>query len=85
MESGLNIKIDKYLIQKANEYALSQKKSLSFMIESYLKSLIDIDTKNKDNENKISPFVKSMRTGVIMPPDFDYKIDYIDYLTNKHQ
>lgn len=85
MDAELTIKLDKYLIQKANEYALTQKRSLSILIESYLKSLIDSETRKKDNEYEISPYVKSMRTGVKIPSDFDYKKDYSDYLTNKYQ
>ena len=85
MDKELTIKLDNYLIQKANEYALSQQRSLSLLIESYLKSLIDNESKKNGNENEISTYVKSMRTGVQIPSDFDYKKDYSDYLTNKYQ
>ena len=85
MDTELTIKLDNYLIQKANEYALSQQRSLSLLIESYLKSLIDSESKKNGNENEISLYVKSMRTGVQIPSDFDYKKNYSDYLTNKYQ
>ncbi|MDT3738271.1 MAG: DUF6364 family protein [Candidatus Kapabacteria bacterium] len=78
MDTELTIKLDNYLIQKANEYALSQQRSLSLLIESYLKSLIDSESKKNGNENEISPYIKSMRTGVQIPSDFDYKKDFIN-------
>jgi len=56
------------------------------MIESYLKSLIDKDSPDsKDDDIEISPFIKSMATGVKMPADFDYKKAYGDYLEKKYK
>jgi len=43
------------------------------MIESYLKTLIDKETSQSENDIKISPFVKSMRTGVKLPSGYDFK------------
>lgn len=84
MDTKLTLKLDKYVIAKAKEYASSQKRSLSRLIESYLKSLIDTDTPQPD-EDGISPFVKSLKSGVKLPPDFDYKKAYGEYLTEKYQ
>jgi len=81
----LTLKLDKYVIDKAKEYASSHKRSLSRMIESYLKSLIDKEDKRSDNDFEISPFVKSMQTGVKLPSDFDYKKEYGDYLSEKYK
>ena len=57
------------------------------MIESCpcLKTLIDYDNPQSDNDFEISPFVKSMRTGVKLPADFDYKKEYGDYLAEKYK
>ncbi|MEN8157004.1 MAG: DUF6364 family protein, partial [Bacteroidota bacterium] len=41
MDAKLTLKLDKYVIEKAKEYAASHKRSLSRMIESYLKSIVD--------------------------------------------
>lgn len=85
MDAKLTLKLDKYVIDKAKEYAASHKRSLSRMIESYLKTLIDKQDPQSDNDFEISPFVKSMRTGVKLPADFDYKKDYGDYLAEKYK
>ena len=83
MDAKLTLKLDKFVIDRAKEYASSHKKSLSRMIESYLKSLIDKDLPKDDIE--ISPFVKSMQTGVKIPADFNYKKAYGDYLAEKYK
>jgi hypothetical protein len=84
MDIKLTLKLDKYVIDKAKEYASRQKRSLSRLIESYLKSLIDTDIPQPD-EDEISPFVKSLKSGVKLPPDFDYKKAYGEHLTEKYQ
>nr|WP_321453069.1 DUF6364 family protein [uncultured Carboxylicivirga sp.] len=85
MDAKLTLKLDKFVIDKAKEYASSHKRSLSRMIESYLKSLIDKENKPSDNDIEISPFVRSMKTGVKLPSDFDYKKEYGDYLAEKYK
>lgn len=85
MNAKLTLKLDKYVIEKAKEYAASHKRSLSRIIDSYLKSLIDKEAPGPENDIEISPFVKSMRTGVKIPADFDYKKAYGDYLEEKYK
>ena len=85
MDTKLTLKLDKFVIEKAKEYAASHKRSLSRMIESYLKSLINNDSPDTKYDIKISPFVKSMTTGVDIPADFDYKKAYGDYLSEKYK
>jgi len=85
MDAKLTLKLDKYVIDKAKEYASSHKRSLSRLIESYLKSLIDKEKPQSDDDIEISPFVKSMRTGVKLPADCDYKKVYSDYLAEKYK
>jgi hypothetical protein len=85
MDAKLTLKLDKTVIDKAKAYASSHNKSLSRMIESYLKSLIDKDSKEPDDDIEISPFIKSMQTGVKLPADVDYKKEYADYLMEKYK
>jgi hypothetical protein len=85
MDTKLTLKLDKFVIDKAKDYALSHKRSLSRIIESYLKSLTNMDDLNDNEEIEISPFVKSMTTGVNVPNDIDYKKEYSDYLTEKYK
>lgn len=85
MDAKLTLKLDKAVIDKAKDYASSQKRSLSRLIESYLKSLVDTDNIETKDDIEISPFVKSLQTGVKIPADFDYKEAYSDYLAEKHK
>jgi len=83
MDNKLTLKLNKDVIEKAKEYAKLHQRSLSRIIEAYLKSLVS----NEESENKkgfhISPFVKSMSTGVHIPADLDYKSEYADHLRKK--
>lgn len=83
MDVKLTLKLDKQVIEKAKAYASTNKMSLSRMIESYLKSLVEKE--KPENDFEISPYVKSMRTGIKMPSDIDYKKAYGDYLTEKYK
>jgi len=85
MDTKLTLKLDKYVIDRAKEYASSQKRSLSGMIESYLKTLISKDKTQSGSDIDISPFVKSLRTGVKIPVDYDYKKAHGDYLAEKYK
>lgn len=85
MDTKLTLKLDKAVINKAKEYASSHNKSLSRMIESYLRSLIDKDAQEPNDDFEISPFIKSMQTGVRIPADYDYKKAYKDYLIEKYK
>jgi predicted HicB family RNase H-like nuclease len=55
MDTKLTLIADKEIIEKAKQYAKSQKISLSRLIESYLSSL----TSEKSEEIEISPLVKA--------------------------
>jgi len=85
MDTKLTLKLDKYVIDRAKAYAASHKKSLSGMIESYLRTLISQEDVPSGSEIEISPFVKSLRTGVKIPVDYDYKKAYGDYLGEKYK
>lgn len=85
MDTKLTLKLDKLVIEQAKEYASTHKKSLSRMIEAYLKSLIKQDKNNEEEEFEISPFVKSMSTGVKIPADLDYKSEYLNHMTEKYK
>ncbi|MEX2568809.1 MAG: DUF6364 family protein [Cyclobacteriaceae bacterium] len=85
MDTKLTLKLDKDVIHSAKAYAASQKRSLSGIIEAYLRTLIDSDNSQPDNDIEISPFVKSLRTGVKVPDDFNYKEAYGDHLAEKYK
>ena len=85
MDNKLTLKLDKLVIERAKGYARSHNRSLSRIIESYLKSLVTQNDSKDNDEIKISPFVKSMRTGVNIPTDMDCKKEYSNYLTEKYK
>jgi hypothetical protein len=47
--------------------------------------LVNKNNPKETDDIEISPFVKSMATGVKVPADFDYKKEYGDYLSNKYK
>lgn len=82
MDTKLTLKLDQEVIEKAKLYASDKKLSLSRLIENYLNSL----TSDKSNYDlQISPFVKSLSSGVSIPADYDYKKDRADYLEQKYK
>jgi len=85
MDAKLTIKLNKNVVDRAKEYSTTQNRSLSRIIESYLSSLVSRTNTASDNEIQISPFIKSMSTGVHLPVDIDYKKEYAEYLTEKHK
>jgi len=85
MDTKLTLKLDKFVIEQAKEYASSNKRSLSRIIESYLRSLVNRNKNDDESDIEISPFVKSMSTGVKIPSDLDYKSEFLDHLMDKHK
>ena len=82
MDTKLTLKLNQEIIEKAKQYASEKKISLSRLIENYLDSL----TSNKQTSDfEISPFVKSLSTGIEIPEEYDYKKDRGDYLEQKHK
>lgn len=81
MDTKLTLIADKEIIEKAKQYAKSQKISLSRLIESYLASL----TSEKSEEIEISPLVKSLSGVISLENDFDSKEKYADSLLEKYK
>jgi hypothetical protein len=82
MDTKLTLKLDQEIIEKAKHYASEKKISLSRIVENYLNSL----TSDKENNGiQISPFVKSLSSGIEIPADYDYKKDRADYLEQKYK
>ncbi|MEP0714333.1 DUF6364 family protein [Algoriphagus sp.] len=82
MDTKLTLKLNQKVIEKAKIFASDRKLSLSRLIENYLNSLT---SDQPADEREISPFVKSLTSGVKIPADFDYKKDRADYLDNKYK
>lgn len=80
MANKVTVSIEKGLIEKAKVYAASQNKSLSGLIESYLRSIIIL----KESKLKITPKVKSLSGSFKAPADFDFKKVLQDEISKKH-
>ena len=81
MDAKLTLNIDRDVTRKAKVYAKSNRRSLSDLVENYLKLL----TKNSVVEDyEYTPRVKSLLGCITLPEDFDYKKEIADYLTKKY-
>jgi hypothetical protein len=81
MDAKLTLSIDKDVARRAKIYARSNGRSLSDVVENYLKLL----TKNSSIEDsEFTPRVKSLLGCISLPADFDYKKEIADYLTKKY-
>lgn len=81
MNTKLTLNVDNDVIERAKEYARTQKTSLSKLIESYLTILVD----KKERDIEITPLVRSLSGVIDLPSDYDYKKDYTDYLEDKYR
>lgn len=82
MDTKLTLKLDQEIIEKAKNYAAKQKLSLSRLVENYFNSLTSGEL---NNGLEISPFVKSLSSGIQIPADLDYKKERNDYLDQKYK
>jgi hypothetical protein len=81
MNTKLTLTIEKRVIQKAKKYAQQNGRSLSGIIENYLR----IVTKTDDNDQKeITPLVKSLQGAFSAPDDYDEKKELVDRLSEKY-
>jgi hypothetical protein len=80
MTTKLTLTIDDTVINSAKNYAQQTGKSLSSVVENYLKSLSSPSTKNVE----ISPRVRKMMGVIKLAKDFDYKKEIGNALTKKY-
>ena len=67
MIAKLTLTVDKSIIEEAKKYAKSNGRSLSNIIEEYLKSLVE--KKEVESEFEISPLVQSLWGSVKAPSE----------------
>ncbi len=82
MNTKLTLTIEQTIIERAKVYAKEKGRSLSDIIENYLKS---ITSDKQDSESELSPLVKSLKGSFKAPTDFDYKKELAKRLTKKYQ
>lgn len=81
MDTKLTLKLDKETIEGAKRYAEKHQRSLSRIIESYLRTLAEEPQASYD---QITPFVRSIATGNKLPADLDYKKVIEEEILKKH-
>lgn len=80
MTTKLTLTIEEEVIRQAKVYAASTGRSLSDIVENYLKSLQSTSAKKV----KFSPKVSKLKGIISVPEDFDYKAVLADELTKKY-
>lgn len=81
MTTKLTLTIEQHIIEQAKEYAKNRGRSLSDIIENYLKVVVG---ENVDSETEIAPLAKSLKGSFKKPSDFDYKKQLANSLTEKY-
>ena len=81
MNTKLTLTIEQSVIEKAKKYAKEKERSLSNLIENYLKAI----TKEKNTGIvRDTPITQSLKGTFHMPSDFDYKKDLTKNLSEKY-
>ncbi len=81
MNTKLTLTIEQTVIEKAKKYAKDKERSLSNLIENYLKALTN---ENDSNEIELTPIVKSLKGSFTAPKNFDYKKELTNRLSEKY-
>ncbi len=82
MNTKLTLTIEQEIIERAKIYAKEKNRSLSDIIETYLKMLTKEARKQKNNE--LSPVVESLKGYFKMPKNMDYKKELGNRLEEKY-
>ena len=80
MNTKLTLTIEQSIIERAKSYAKKRGRSLSDIIENYLKAI----TKEEKPQEELSPLVKSMQGSFKAPKSFDYKDELSKALSEKY-
>ena len=80
MQAKLTLTIERSLIAHAKGYAKSKGRSLSDLIGSYLKLLLQ----DESSELKLSGEIKNLKGAIKLPDDFDYKAELGKSLSRKY-
>lgn len=81
MNTKLTLTIEQRIIEKAKKYANDKGRSLSSIIENYLKIITNEEV---DRDIKITPIVKSMKGTFKAPRNFNYKKELSKRLSEKY-
>lgn len=80
MTTKLTLTIEQDVIEMAKRYAQEKGRSLSDLVESYLKTL----SIEESSAEQLSPKVKRLVGAISLPEDFDYKESLEKGIEQKH-
>ena len=80
MNTKLTLTIEQAVIEKAKSYAKDKGRSLSDIVENYLKVI----TNEQKIDEEFSPLIKSLRGSFKAPKSFDYKKELSKELSDKY-
>lgn len=80
MTTKLTLSIDDQVVESAKKYAKGKGKSLSGIVENYLKSI----SNDKSGTTDISPRVRKLMGSIQLPKDFDYKTALKNAISKKY-
>jgi predicted CopG family antitoxin len=81
MNTKLTLTIEQSVIEKAKRYAKDKERSLSDLIENYLKALT---TDSAQNDIELTPIVRSLKGSFNAPKNMDYKKELTNRLSEKY-
>lgn len=81
MNTKLTLTIEQSVIEKAKKYAKDKERSLSDLIENYLKALT---ADNTQNDIELTPIVKLLKGSFNAPKNSNYKKDLATKLSEKY-
>jgi len=83
MTNKLTLSVDKEVIEHAKNYAKDNGRSLSQIVESYLKSLTE--KRQENTTSQYSPKLKRLIGAVKLPENFNEEAEKRAYLENKNR
>ena len=81
MNTKLTLTIEQTIIEKAKKYANGKGRSLSDIVENYLKAITKEDSKESI---ELTPIVRSLKGTFKAPKNIDYKKELSKRLTEKY-
>ena len=85
MQTKLTLSIDKTIINRAKIYARDRNKSLSHIIEDYLKTISNMDNPSDISSYSTPPITKSLGGILKGRKEIDFRSSISDYLDKKHK
>ena len=80
MATKLTLTLEEKVIASAKKYATRRGKSLSKIVESYLKTI----SLNDSSEKKLLPRVAKLKGVIQLPKNFEYKNELAKAIAEKH-